>query len=910
NCTLAGQLCVADVCQDAVCTPGTLLCQGNTVVQCGADGQSAIAVKACPLNQFCQDGVCQAQICTPGKPTCDGNAIKTCNGDGSGYVSGSGKDCGDLKCIGGACKAPICTPNKTYCVGNQIFMCAGDGYSGKLVKECGSSAACEAGSCKPLICEPYQSLCQGNVAKQCNATGTDFAGPGIDCGTSKCAGGMCKNQLCPPASQFCEDGKLKICSADGMSIASEKACSTGTYCGIGAGGTAECLNNKCSPGAVSCSGSVIVTCNGEGSGYLAGGLDCASKGQICAGGVCSSLQCDPKTLLYCSGNVVMMCDGSGMKPTAIQTCSTLEYCSNGTCFAKVCSPGGPACSGDFATTCNALGDGYVGAKVDCKAQGKACSGGACVAVSCGDGKVNQSGEQCDDGNKTDGDGCSLGCQVEATCNPACPLGLTCQADGSCAKPCGGADCAVKGDALLPKPVAGLIPSGNGVSIAGINLGAQLPNLWIANSPQNTVSRIDTKAAVEIGRYSVCSDPSRTAVDFDGNAWIACRGDGKVAKIIADKKKCIDKNGNGLIETSTNNQPIANDECVQFIAQPNKGTYARGIGVDRDNHAWVGYWNSMSLVRLNKDTGGTMDDIALGCSPYGLVIDQQGLIWLQGAGCGGLVRVDPVTKIVTKKEQQQQFAYPAGAYGINVDQKGRIWVASGNSVSCFDPKTLQWKVVNMQWGGGRGLATSDDGFVYVAVDGSGGAVKINGNTEPPQVVGFIKGAGSPVGAAVDYDGNVWVVNQSGSSTSKLDPKTMAAIATVPVGSSPYTYSDMTGYGLRFVGPFTKQGTWVGTFYAPTALGPYATATQVTWTAISVDVTIPGATTVQLKTAPTQATLAQMSWSSPVPFGIAPSLDLNKMGAVTGPWLQVQVTMQSDPKGGTPVLQGVWATAAVK
>ena len=332
---------------------------------------------------------------------------------------------------------------------------------------------------------------------------------------------------------------------------------------------------------------------------------------------------------------------------------------------------------------------------------------------------------------------------------------------------------------------GLDPQGN-VTLDMTKISLNLKFIWIANSPQNTVSKVDCKTVTEVGRYNVCIDPSRTSVDLEGNVWVACRGDGQIAKIIADKSKCIDKNGNGIIETSTGPQPIGNDECIKFIVQPNKGTYARGAAVDKENNVWIGYWYTKSLVRLNQNSGAIMTDIDLGCEPYGLVIDQKGIIWGQGAGCGSLIMVDPTTGIVTRSNTLPSLAYPAGAYGLNVDKYGRIWVASGNSASVYDPKTLQWKVINMQWGGGRGVASSNDGYVYVAVDGAGGAVKINGNIDPPQVEGFISSSGNPVGVALDYDGFVWVVNQGGSSAAKLDPKTMTKVGLVPVGSSPYTY----------------------------------------------------------------------------------------------------------------------------
>jgi streptogramin lyase len=452
---------------------------------------------------------------------------------------------------------------------------------------------------------------------------------------------------------------------------------------------------------------------------------------------------------------------------------------------------------------------------------------------------------------------------------------------------------------------GLDPQGN-VTLDMSKIALNLKFIWIANSPQNTVSKVDCKTITEVGRYNVCVDPSRTSVDLEGNVWVACRGDGQVAKIIADKTKCVDKNGNGIIETSTNSNPVGNDECIKFIVQPNKGTYARGAAVDKDNNVWIGYWFSKSLVRLNQNSGAIMTDINLGCEPYGLVIDQKGIIWGQGAGCGSLIMIDPVTGIVTRSNTLPSLAYPAGAYGLNVDKYGRIWVASGNTASVYDPKTLQWKVVNMQWGGGRGVASSNDGYIYVAVDSSGGAVKINGNVDPPIVEGFMKGAGQPVGAALDYDGFVWVVNQGGSSATKLDPKTMSAVGTVPVGSSPYTYSDMTGYTLNY---FTApKGQYSTVFFGGISSNPITiNSPKQVWQSIMAEADLPEGTALRfrLRAGNTKMELEAAAWSDPIIF--PPEVfpyDLTKANII-GNLLQVEIQLTTKDKKLAPTLKSLTA-----
>jgi len=50
--------------------------------------------------------------------------------------------------------------------------------------------------------------------------------------------------------------------------------------------------------------------------------------------------------------------------------------------------------------------------------------------------------------------------------------------------------------------------------------------------------------------------------------------------------------------------------------------------------------------------------------------------------------------------------------------------------------------------------------------------------------------------VDFEGYVWAVSQGGDEAYRVDPITYESI-TVPIGLSPYTYSDMTGVQLRNV-----------------------------------------------------------------------------------------------------------------
>lgn len=447
------------------------------------------------------------------------------------------------------------------------------------------------------------------------------------------------------------------------------------------------------------------------------------------------------------------------------------------------------------------------------------------------------------------------------------------------------------------------------------ISINLKYIWIANSPQSTVSKLNCKTGQEVGRFQVCSDPSRTSVDLQGNVWVGCRGDGGVAKIMAEDKDCTDKNGDGAIQTSKNSGVVGNDECIRFIVKPDGPTVARGAAVDKDNHVWMGFWNTQNLHRLEPDKGASVDKISIpGCHPYGLVIDQKGIVWAQGAGCGALVRIDPKTKNI------QKFPYPAGAYGLNVDKYGHLWVASAGAASRFDPKTMKWTVVSGIAGGGRGVATSNDGYVYVAGDGSSTVTKINALTAVIESKFPLGGSHSPVGIALDYDGFVWTVNQGSTSASKMDPKNGAIIGNYKVGQSPYTYSDMTGYTLNY---FTApKGQFTALFFGSSGNNPITVGVaKHTWEQIDIVADTPTAMgedgvmqttslTVKYRAGDTAKALDAAVWvEAPTAFPPAKFPYLLTKGN-TGAMLQVEVHLLTTDKKLTPALKSVTAKSKIQ
>jgi hypothetical protein len=455
-------------------------------------------------------------------------------------------------------------------------------------------------------------------------------------------------------------------------------------------------------------------------------------------------------------------------------------------------------------------------------------------------------------------------------------------------------------------------------------------IWIANSDEDTVSQLNTLTGSEVGRYRVCDNPSRTAVDLFGNMYVACRNDDKVAKVILDRNLCIDRNRNGVIDTSVDLNgdrritgaeilPLGQDECVAWIVSPLGGdlnAVARAMVVDRFNRPWVGYYNSVPgkgfvIQQLDPETGAVTREVGdLPTGVYGLAIDRQGRIWGSGRITGRLLRVDV--------EQNPPFVTsylpPASCrqlYGIVVDVYGRVWLANSECgyVYRFDPATAQWRSITIDTathGYTRGIAANKDGQILVGhhswtcslgrsatvIDAASGNIIRNIALAGSGVVGT-------VGVAYDYQGYAWAVNQCTSNATKFDPATGTVILTQPVGTGPYTYSDMTGYNLHV---FTAPNG----FYRHTVAGWPQYGTR--WVSLNVNADVPANTymDLRLRAAPTVSTLRTRPWSrflGPFPPASFP-YDLQAVpGGLTGDYLEVELWMFSRQTGTTPTVWGI-------
>lgn len=493
--------------------------------------------------------------------------------------------------------------------------------------------------------------------------------------------------------------------------------------------------------------------------------------------------CPPDSVICGNESSLKVCAVDGMS-FALVPCFE-GFCEEGECFDWVCTPDEAHCVGSVATQCNPWGSGFLDG-IDCETAGGCCNDGACQV----------SEEEVCDGLDNDCDGVVDNGVLSpcGDCNQACEV-ASAGPGGTPFSEAGWQDYDVETDE-------------NGYLVTAA--GKEMPlDLWVSNSPVSTVSRIDTENCLETGRYNVCANPSRTAVDLQGNVYIGCRNDGGVAKITGDMKNC-DKDGDGVINTAKDINgdgkvsggevlPKGEDECVEYITYPG-GSCQRAVGVDSDNYPWVGEWSAKTLRRLHPQTGAVLQTINLPNNPYGLLVDMQGIIWISGRGGNKLLRVDPKAGTVKTMKPNMGCFEP---YGIGIDVSRRIWLANcccENVVYMYDPVTEAWSKIPTH-SHPRGVAGLDDGRMVVGHDQSNDVAIIDGINLTVTDYIAVGPNRFPIGVAPDANQYVWAVNQNGNSAAKLDLSDNSIVCEVPVGFEPYTYSDMTGYLLhKFTAPF--------------------------------------------------------------------------------------------------------------
>lgn len=367
--------------------------------------------------------------------------------------------------------------------------------------------------------------------------------------------------------------------------------------------------------------------------------------------------------------------------------------------------------------------------------------------------------------------------------------------------------------LAPQPDVGQGCGGGGGG------DVEFSYIWVANSSQGTISKINTQTMIEEGRYIVRPDsagnPSRTSVNLAGDVAVANRNGG-IAKVLARAADCVESNGMPGIQTSTGAGdilPWGVEECVAWYTPFDFNTQrplAWSPGELNANtcayegmQVWTtgGQGGAVTVYAANGLTGEIevtipIPELQIGSfGPYGAAFDPDGDFWFVDSGNDGatqeLVRVD------TAMNTYDIWTTPAiHPYGFTVDTMGRPWIAGyQGGISRFDPISGTFET-NPEFTG-LGIQEDAQGRMWIAKYPWAQPEMIFAlDRDSMQLIKEIVLPSSLVkGISIDFYGKVWAVDQ-GTSAFRVDPETEAFDVYSGL-TGPYTYSDMTGWGLSSV-----------------------------------------------------------------------------------------------------------------
>jgi len=362
---------------------------------------------------------------------------------------------------------------------------------------------------------------------------------------------------------------------------------------------------------------------------------------------------------------------------------------------------------------------------------------------------------------------------------------------------------------------------------GMGMGmAEKSYIFIPSQDLDDVAKVNTQTLVLEARYKIGpggESASRTAVSGDGRYVVVNnRQTGRSTMLAANKEDCVDKNGNGMIDTSQNAndvRPWGEDECVRWQIQwPYGGQWhqgPRGItwtpgewSVDECKYinpkVWLGYMSqdgtTVHLVRVAVD--GTVEETipvpgwnGSGFSPYGGALDPQFRPWFSSLR-GEFVRVNTDQNPITV----DRFTPPGEvqSYGFTVDPDGNPWFGGcSGPVTVYDVMTQQYTSIVGTGACHRGV-TADENFTWVASNGPCGLVQIDRKNKTLVTQHVPNPCSTAIGLSVDIEKFVWLVGQEGWAW-KIDANNVMGMKQVSVPGSHYVYSDMTGGQLLSILP---------------------------------------------------------------------------------------------------------------
>lgn len=454
------------------------------------------------------------------------------------------------------------------------------------------------------------------------------------------------------------------------------------------------------------------------------------------------------------------------------------------------------------------------------------------------------------------------------------------------------------------------------------VGTTFPIMWVANAGEDTVSKFDTTANVEIARYRTWFGPagqaghvphlnnayagpapSRTAVDIQGNAYVLNRWFANrkpvLLKILAEG--FIDRNGNGLMDTSNSATPlnmadlngngeidpneITDERIAWAVPVGSQNGLGRALCIGTDGNLWVGMYNASTYYKVSSADGSQIaGPVAVPWTPYGCMIDKNGTLWSANLG-STLGRIDNTAS------NTGPYAVSAiqnmSNYGIALGNN-KVYTGSGNRV--YDPATNTVGSIPNMFVGSAGIVVDGSGNI---IAGSSTIRKVAPDGTLLWQAPLQAGGSSSVGIQVDSNNDVWQIGfTSAGRMQKYRGSDGAPLGTFPVGNYPYTYSDAAGFAARNV--TSPTGTWSVIYDGG--------ATGTVWGTINWTDSVPAGASVQV-----QARAADVQAN--LPLAAFQTVTKNVPFAATGKFIQIQTRLNANTSNQSPVVFDLTVASAI-
>lgn len=349
-------------------------------------------------------------------------------------------------------------------------------------------------------------------------------------------------------------------------------------------------------------------------------------------------------------------------------------------------------------------------------------------------------------------------------------------------------------------------------------------LWVANTDEGSVSKIDTTSARELARYRTRGGyPIQVAVDHRGDAWVldgTFGGRAHLTKIASGVDRCRDRDADGVLTSRGPEEllPLGADECVLVDLPLSAADDPRTLAVDgapapdsqRAGNVWLGCVGTHQLLHLDGETAAELGRYELSeLRPSASAFDAFGSLWLIERE-GRLQRFDPA-----RGEAASPVLVPDPCYALDalsIDAEARLLLSGFGCERVYRYDSVRKSWLNTKVPGllsPRGVLAGVVGQ-WVAYN-SGQLARIDDRSFVPDMALSLSLEDvepfETFALSLDADGRLWAVSTQGGPqgvglATRFDPEAGEVTAQVPVGVGPRAGGDLSGSASG--GQYAPQG----------------------------------------------------------------------------------------------------------